>query len=198
MPWRLREVPLYWRKANVAPVFRKGRKQIPWNYSLTPIPGKFIRWILLEHISGYIKKVIGNSQLEFTEGWSTWQPSMINWQDLWTGGEQWMSFTLTLASFLTPSCTTRWIKSQLSGQAQWLLFNGLNSTRKSPRVCKGLYCDQSCSTTSSMTWKRQWECTVVKFTEDIEQGKLLNTVTGNAATQWDLDRQEERANGNFV
>lgn len=39
---------------------------------------------------------------------------------------------------------------------------------------------------------------VVKFTEDIEQGKLLSTVTGNAATQWDLDRQEEWADGTFV
>lgn len=39
---------------------------------------------------------------------------------------------------------------------------------------------------------------VIKFTEDIELGKLLNTVQGNAATQWDPDRQEEWANGNYV
>lgn len=46
-----------------------------------------------------------------------------------------------------------------------------------------------------MTWRSQWECRVIKFTEDTELGKLLNTVRGNAATQWDLDRQEEWANG---
>lgn len=28
--------------------------------------------------------------------------------------------------------------------------------------------------------------------------KVLYAVKGNAATQWDLDRQEEWANGNFV
>lgn len=155
--WRLKEVPRYWRKANVAPVFRKGQKQTPWNYSLvglTPIPGKFIKRVFLEQISGHIKKVIRNSQHEFTEGWSTWQPSMINWQDLWTRGEQWMSFTLTLTSLLTPSCTTRWIKSQLSGQAQWVMVNGLYSILRSSRVCRDLYCDQSCSTTLSVTWRR--------------------------------------------
>jgi len=100
-----------------------------------------------------------------------------------------MSFTLILASLLTPPHTTRWIKSQLSGQAQWVMVNGLYSTWRSPRVCKGLCCHQSCSTTLSVTWRRQWECTVIKFTEDIEWGKLLNTVKGNAATPWDLDER---------
>lgn len=28
--------------------------------------------------------------------------------------------------------------------------------------------------------------------------KVLNAVKGNAATQWDLGKQEERTNGNFV
>lgn len=42
------------------------------------------------------------------------------------------------------------IKSQLSGQTQWAMVNGFCSARRSPRDCKGLYCDQSCSTTTSI------------------------------------------------
>lgn len=42
------------------------------------------------------------------------------------------------------------IKSQLSGQTQWARVNGLYSAQRSPRHCKGLYCDQSCSTTASI------------------------------------------------
>lgn len=39
--WRLREVPQHWRKANVTPIFRKGRNEDAGNYqpvSLTSVP----------------------------------------------------------------------------------------------------------------------------------------------------------------
>jgi len=39
--WRTREVPENWRKANVTPIFKKGKKEDPGNYrpvSLTSIP----------------------------------------------------------------------------------------------------------------------------------------------------------------
>ena len=41
--WQLGEVPENWRKANVTPIFKKGKKEEPGNYklvSLTVIPGK--------------------------------------------------------------------------------------------------------------------------------------------------------------
>ena len=43
--WRTEEVPEDWRKANVTPVFKKGKKDDPGNYrpvSLTSIPGKVV------------------------------------------------------------------------------------------------------------------------------------------------------------
>ena len=49
--WRTREVPEDWRKANVTPIFKKGKKEHPGNYrpvSLTSIPGKVMEQLILE------------------------------------------------------------------------------------------------------------------------------------------------------
>jgi len=51
--WRTGEVPEEWRKANVIPIFQKGKKEDPGYYrpvSLTSIPGKVIEQLILEVI----------------------------------------------------------------------------------------------------------------------------------------------------
>jgi len=70
--WRTGEVPEDWRKANVTPIFKKGKKDDPWNYklvSLTSIPVKVMEHLILEVINKQVeeKKVI-SSQYGFTKG----------------------------------------------------------------------------------------------------------------------------------
>ena len=65
--WRTGEVPEDWRTANVTPIFKKGKKEDLGNYrpvSLTSVPRKVMRQLILEVISRHVKdkKVIRNSQ----------------------------------------------------------------------------------------------------------------------------------------
>jgi len=71
--WRTGEVPEDWRKANVIPIFKKGKKKDPENYrpvSLPSIPGKVMEQLILEVINKQVeeKKVIRSSQHGFTKG----------------------------------------------------------------------------------------------------------------------------------
>ncbi|KFV87306.1 hypothetical protein N308_01882, partial [Struthio camelus australis] len=57
--WRSGEVPEDWKKANVTPVFQKGKKEEPGNdrpVSLTSIPGKVMEQLLLDAIFKHVEK----------------------------------------------------------------------------------------------------------------------------------------------
>ncbi|KGL76596.1 RNA-directed DNA polymerase from mobile element jockey, partial [Tinamus guttatus] len=61
--WRTGEVPEDWKKANVTPVFKKGKKEDPGNYrpvSLTSVPGKVMERLILAVVSRHMedKKVL--------------------------------------------------------------------------------------------------------------------------------------------
>ena len=83
-------MPEDWRKANVTPIFKKGKKEDPGNYrlvSLTSILGKVMEQLILEVIIKQVeeKKVIRSSQHRFTKGKSCLTNLMIAFYDGRTG-----------------------------------------------------------------------------------------------------------------
>jgi len=86
--WRIK-VPEDWRKANVTPIFKEGKKEDPGNYrlvSLLSVPGEGMEQLLLDIISKQVeeKKVIRSSQHGFAKGKSC-LTNLIAYYDGMTG-----------------------------------------------------------------------------------------------------------------
>ncbi|KAK4810796.1 hypothetical protein QYF61_008768 [Mycteria americana] len=118
------KIPSDWRKANVAPVFRKDKKDDPGNYrlvNLTSVPGKITEQVLLEHISGNMKEEMTGSgdkgravdvaYLDFSKAFDIVSHSIL---------------ISKLGSCGLGEWTTRWVRKWLDHWAQRLVTSGVS------------------------------------------------------------------------
>ncbi|GAB0207230.1 mitochondrial enolase superfamily member 1 [Grus japonensis] len=141
-----------WRKANVTPIFKKGRKEGPGNYrpvSLTSIPGKVMEQLILGVISKHVeeKTVIRSGQHGFTKGKSCLTNQIAFYDGMTSWVDEGRAVDVVCLDFIKPfgtvshnilvsklrkreldEWTVRWVENWLNGRAWRVVISSAESS----------------------------------------------------------------------